>query len=176
LDAPRINLILHKADGFFTEANYIFAIARGEYVSKIRSVETVPITHSANRPHCRISCAYRRSILSTRRLLEITMLNRKFVLLIMTGALFVGGSSLSCASSVSNAAVKADGNGGTEQQQPMGASHPGPFAQPAAILETAAKSENQTSTTGASVLDGQDPSTGPIPESRFFTYPVMFPD
>jgi hypothetical protein len=91
----------------------------------------------------------------------------------MTGALLAGGYNLSNAS-VGNAAVKAEANGSPEQQEPMGASHRGPFACPAEVLTIMAKALNQASITDATVSDGQEPSTGSIPEERFFTYPVMF--
>src|SRR5258706_8391641 len=104
------------------------------------------------------------------------MPNRKLVLLMVTGALLVGGACLSCASNVRKAAATAEERDITEQHQPIGASQSGPFAHPAEMLNTTAKSDNQTSIPGAEVSDGQDQSTKSIPDSRFFTYPVSLPD
>ena len=105
----------------------------------------------------------------------MTNLTRKFALLTMSGALFACGSNLSSAS-VGSAAVNADPNGSTKQQEPTGASRPGPFACPAEVLTIMAKALKEASMTDATVLDGQEPSTGSTPEERWFTYSVSFPD
>jgi hypothetical protein len=94
------------------------------------------------------------------------MLNlaRKFVLLSMTGTFLAGGSNLSSASNVSTAAGEAHANGSTGQHEPTGASRPTPFSCPAEVLAILAKAFNQASITDATVLDGQEPSTGSVPD------------
>ena len=100
-------------------------------------------------------------------------LTRKFALLTMSGALLACGSNLSSASS---APVNADANGSTKQQEPTGASRPGPFACPAEVLTIMAKALKEASMSDATVLDEQEPSTGSTSEEQWFTYPVSFPD
>ena len=171
-----IDLTFRKRDPNF--AATIFLASTGcEYEHKIRSAEAATSTHSANRPHRGISWAYRRFILPSLRLMETTMFNltREFALLTLSGALLACGSNLSSASAGS-AAVDADANGSTKQQEPTGASRPGPFACPAEVLTIMAKALKEASMTDATVLDGQEPSTGSTPEERYFTYPVSFPD
>ena len=100
---------------------------------------------------------------------------RKFALLTMSGALLASGANLSSAS-VGSAAANADANGSTKQQEPAGASRPGPFACPAEVLTIMAKALKEASMTDATVSDGQEPSTGSVPEERWYSYPVIFPD
>jgi hypothetical protein len=97
--------------------------------------------------------------------MEITVLNlnRKFVLLTMTGALLAGGANLSNAS-VGLPAVNSAASGSTEQQGTIGASQPSPLACPAQVLAIMAEALKQASIADATGVDGKERATGSIPD------------
>ena len=102
-------------------------------------------------------------------------LNQTFVVLATTGALLAGGSNVSTASNVSDAAVSATYDS-TEQQEPTAANRSTPFSCPAEVLLIVAKALNEATRTDATLIDGQPPSKDVDPDRMWFTDRLIVPD